>query len=66
MTMTTDLLERMWKIEEISACDDGMAMAYDFLKSCVSALESGQSANLNARFESYVRHRAECEKCNGV
>ena len=66
MTMTTDLLEAIWKIEEIPACDDGMAMANEFLKSCVSALESGQSANFNARFESYIRHRAECEKCNEV
>jgi hypothetical protein len=64
MTMTTDLLEQMWKIEEIPACDDGMAMAHEFLKSCVTALESGHSANFNARFESYIRHRAECEKCN--
>ena len=50
----------------IPRCGDGMAMAHEFLKSCVSALESCQSANFDARFESYMRHRAECEQCNGV
>jgi hypothetical protein len=45
-------------------CDDSLEMAKSFITSCISALESGQSANFNARFESYIRHRAECEKCN--
>jgi hypothetical protein len=45
-------------------CEDSMALAKNFIMSCVTALESGQSANFNARFESYIRHRAECEKCN--
>ena len=45
-------------------CDDSITLAKSFIMSCVTALESGQSANFNARFESYVRHRAECEKCN--
>jgi hypothetical protein len=47
-------------------CDESVAMAKSFIMSCVSALESGQAANSNARFESYVRHRASCEKCNEV
>ena len=47
-------------------CDDSLEMAKSFIMSCITALESGQSANFNARFESYVRHRAECEKCNEV
>jgi hypothetical protein len=64
--MTTELLTALWKIEDLPACDDGRAMAHDFLKSCMSALESGNSANFNARFESYNRHRSTCEKCNEV
>jgi hypothetical protein len=51
---------------EVSGCDDSQDLATEFIFSCVSALESGHSANFNARFESYVRHRAECEKCNEV
>jgi hypothetical protein len=47
-------------------CDDAVGLTKSFILSCVSALESGQSANFNARFESYIRYRAECEKCNGV
>jgi hypothetical protein len=47
-------------------CDESVVMAKSFIMSCVSALESGRSANFNARFDSYIRHRAECEKCNAV
>lgn len=64
--MTTELLTELWKIEDMAACDDGKTMAHDFLKSCISALESGNSANFNARFESYTRHRADCEKCEEI
>jgi hypothetical protein len=51
---------------ELTGCDESLGLASEFIFSCVSALESGRSANFNARFESYVRHRAECEKCNEV
>ena len=44
-------------------CDDAVGLAKSFIMSCTVALESGQSANFNARFESYIRHRSECEKC---
>ena len=50
----------------LTGCDDSQELAAQFIASCLSALESGQSANFNARFESYIRHRAECEKCNEV
>jgi hypothetical protein len=36
-------------------------IASQFIFSYVSALES---TNFNARFESYLGHKAECEKCN--
>ena len=49
-----------------SGCDDSLDLAKSFIMSCITALESGQSSNFNARFDSYVRHRAECEKCNEV
>jgi hypothetical protein len=48
--MTEEILVELWKIEDIPACDDGMALAHAFLKSCVSPLESGASHNFNARF----------------
>lgn len=48
--MTEEILIELWKIEDISACDDGMPLAHAFLKSCISALESGDSHNFNARF----------------
>jgi hypothetical protein len=51
---------------ELSGCDDSQELASEFIASCLFALESGQSANFNARFESYLRHRAGCEKCNEV
>ena len=64
--MTQDILVELWKIEDIPACDDGMGLGHEFLKSCVTALDTGSSANFNARFENYNRHRKECEKCNDV
>jgi hypothetical protein len=35
-------------------CDDAVGLAKSFILSCTVALESGQSANFNARFESYI------------
>ena len=52
--------------ESRSTCDDGVRLAQEVLDSCVIAMVSGNSPNLMARFDSYVRHRAECEKCNEV
>jgi hypothetical protein len=60
---TEEIVVELWKIEDIPACDNGMALAHAFLKSCVSALTSSNPANFNARFESYMRHRNSCEKC---
>lgn len=54
--MTQEILVELWKIEDIPACDDGMVLAHEFLKSCVSALTSGNPANFHARFENYMRH----------
>lgn len=47
-------------------CAESVALARSFIMSCLNALDSCQSYNFNARFENYVRHRAECEKCNIV
>jgi hypothetical protein len=63
MMMTQEILVELWKVEDVPACDDGMTLAHAFLKICVSALTSGNPANFNARFESYIRHRDQCEKC---
>jgi hypothetical protein len=66
MKMTEEILAELWKIEDIATCDDGKVLAHEFLKSCVSALDSGNPANFNARFESYMRHRNVCEKCEDL
>lgn len=63
--MTEEILAELWKIEDLSACKDGMGMAHDFLRSCISALQSGNASNFNARFENFKRHRDTCEKCSG-
>jgi hypothetical protein len=64
--VTNDILLDLWKTKDIPACNDGMALAHEFLKSCVRSLDTGNSSNFFARFENYNRHRNECEKCNGV
>ena len=46
--------------------DDSLDMAKSFMMSCMNALESFQSSNFNARFENYLRHRAECKNCNEI
>ena len=64
--MTEEILKELWKIEDLSACKDGMSMAHDFLKSCLLALESGDASNFIARFENFRRHRDTCEKCSAL
>lgn len=64
--MTEEILKELWKIEDLSACKDGISLAHDFIKSCVTSLESGNSSNFNARFENFKRHRDTCEKCSGL
>jgi hypothetical protein len=64
--ITQEILVELWKVEDIPACEEGMKLAHAFLKSCVSALDSGNPANFNARFESYMRHRYLCEKCEEI
>lgn len=64
--MTEEILAELWKIEDLSACKEGMNMAHDFLRSCMSALQSGNSSNFNARFENFNRHRDTCEKCSAL
>jgi hypothetical protein len=64
--VTEEILTELWKIEDLSACKEGMALAHDFLRSCMSALHSGQSSNFNARFENFIRHRDACEICSGL
>lgn len=64
--MTEEILKELWKIEDLSACKDGMALADDFIKSCLLALDSGNTSNFNARFENFKRHRDTCEKCSAL
>ena len=64
--MTSEILVDLWKIEEISACDEAVTLGHDFMHSCLIALETGQPANFNARYISYLQHRDECEKCHEV
>lgn len=67
LTIDTKALMTLFpNLDEIPACDVGMELARKFLESCGDALETGNAANFNARFESYNRHRANCEKCNEV
>lgn len=64
--VTEEILTELWKIEDLAACKDGIGMAHDFLRSCMIALETGNSSNFNARFDNFRRHRDTCEKCNGL
>jgi hypothetical protein len=64
--VTEEILKELWKMEDLSACKDGMTLAHDFLRSCMLALDSGNASNFSARFENFKRHRDTCEKCNGL
>jgi hypothetical protein len=64
--VTEEVLKELWKIEDLAACRDGVALAHDFIKSCLLSLESGHSSNFNVRFENFKRHRDTCEKCSAL
>jgi hypothetical protein len=66
MNIDPNALLALWKTDVIPACDDGMVLARQFLESCTMALETGNLANFNARFDSYRRHQSSCDKCNEV
>jgi hypothetical protein len=60
-------LMTLYKLEDIPACDEGMALAEKFMESCVRAIETvGSTSHLNERFADYKRHHAGCQKCNEV
>ena len=54
----------MWRIGEVPACDHGMTLGHDFIESCVTALETGDSATFITLFDKFIRHRNRCDKCN--
>ncbi|WP_260738184.1 hypothetical protein [Tunturiibacter lichenicola] len=65
--MDSKTLVELWSLDEIPACDEGMALAADFINSCVRAIETvGSSSHFNERFADYKRHHTTCEKCNEV
>jgi hypothetical protein len=59
-------LRALWKADDIPACNEGMVLARQFMESCTLALETGNSANFSARFDSYRRHQNECGMCHDV
>ena len=61
--MANEALLDIWKIEGIAACNDGTALANAFLESCIIALDTCSSTNYNARFETFRRHKSDCDKC---
>ena len=58
------MLMEMWRIGEVTACDHGMTLGYDFIECCVTALETGESATFITLFEKFIRHQNHCDKCN--
>jgi hypothetical protein len=51
----------------IPACDEGMRLAEEFLKTCVRAVETaGSLSHFNERFADFKRYHAECDRCNEV
>lgn len=58
-------------IENVSACDEGLKLAVDFLQSCRHAIERvglEQTIMLRAdfhfQFSRYAAHYEGCDKCN--
>jgi hypothetical protein len=64
--MAHEALLDIWQIDGVAACKDGMALANAFLESCIVALNAGSSTNFNARFETFRRHKSECDKCTHI
>jgi hypothetical protein len=57
----------LYELEDIPACDEGMALTEKFMESCVRAIETvGSTSHLNERFADYKRNHAGCDKCNEV
>ena len=59
-------LMSLWKTDELPACDEGMVLALEFLTSCVEAVESGDSAEFNMRFNTLFNHQSRCDKCREI
>jgi hypothetical protein len=59
-----EVLMEMWRIGEVPACDHGMTLGHYFIESCVTALETGDSAAFITLFDKFIRHRNHCDKCN--
>jgi hypothetical protein len=64
-------LLKLWDLEDLAACDEGMELAKAFLTSCGRALECVGHCNtltlrsdFHFRFSQYVAHRESCDKCN--
>jgi hypothetical protein len=60
--MTNDILLDLWKTKTSPPVTTVWLWPISFL-SWVRSLDTGNSANFNARFESYNRHRDACETC---
>jgi hypothetical protein len=63
----------LWRLEEMPACDEGMRLARSFLISAgeaVSMVDRQDPEHLrmefNVQYDAFVRHCAECPKCNEV
>jgi hypothetical protein len=71
MSMDRDALLNLWRLEDIPACDEGLRLARSFL---ISAGEAVSQVNVNdpehlrmefnVQYDAFVRHCAECPKCN--
>jgi hypothetical protein len=70
---TNALLKLFPNVEDIPACDEGMALATSFLEACGEAVLSadaretdGLRFRFTSRWNAFVRHRNGCDKCNEV
>lgn len=71
MTISHKALLGLWSLEEMPACDEGMRFARSFLISAGEAISSVDTDDpehlrmeFNVQYDAFVRHCAECPKCN--
>jgi hypothetical protein len=71
MPIDRNALLNLWRLEDIPACDEGMQLARSFLISAgeaVSMVDIHDPEHLrmefNVQYDAFVRHCAECPKCN--
>jgi hypothetical protein len=71
MPIDPKALLNLWSLEEMPACDEGMELARSFLVSAGEAVSRVQNEDpehlrmeVNVQYDAFIRHCAECPKCN--